>query len=464
MLTISRSTQTHPSTTHTTTPTAEAGNLVFMSSLAMNGEGRGIVVRTGDATMIGKIATLASDTGAHRSTLQVEVHRLVWFVGVLAFTMGIILFVIGVARRMNPLGAFVNGFILVVVANVPEGLPATVTSLLTLTALRLRDRNVLIKRTDIIENLGVATIIASDKTGTLTQNRMSVGNVWANQELHEGAYYAPPPRAPEASIERASLLARLSRLSRLSRVSRGPGAGTRRASLEMARAGEGAGGGAGGVARSSVQLGRTSRAAGTLGRSSVTNLAASMALGRVSRMRGDGTFELSAAPPPAGGAAPHMGSLQEGAVASGAAAAAPPAPAAVSPLTLQTFASPEAVTWPGSSALTQLLTVATVCNKAKYDDAAAAAAAANGGATSGGGAAAGERSQGGRSSGGGSAAAAAAAVPTFRGDPDDRKMLGDATDCGALRALFCFVWAGRGGQEAGALLHSRLTLEATIIP
>lgn len=61
-----------------------------------------------------------------------------------------------------------------------QGLPATVTSLLSLSALRLRDRQVLIKRTDIIENLGVATIIASDKTGTLTQNRMTVENLWCN--------------------------------------------------------------------------------------------------------------------------------------------------------------------------------------------------------------------------------------------------------------------------------------------
>ena len=70
--------------------------------------------------MIGKIATLATDTNTHRSTLQVEVHRLVWFVGVLAFTIAIILFVVGLARKMSPLPAFVNGFILVVVANVPE--------------------------------------------------------------------------------------------------------------------------------------------------------------------------------------------------------------------------------------------------------------------------------------------------------------------------------------------------------
>jgi hypothetical protein len=153
---------------------AEARNLVFMSSLAMNGEGRGIVIRTGgrgrvlacvarhvqlqlgvhgparrarrhvahthaadarppntsrcvphggvagDETMIGKIASLATGTATHRSTLQVEVHRLVLFVGALSFTVAMILFVVGLIRKLDPLQAFVNGFILVVVANVPE--------------------------------------------------------------------------------------------------------------------------------------------------------------------------------------------------------------------------------------------------------------------------------------------------------------------------------------------------------
>jgi magnesium-transporting ATPase (P-type) len=71
--------------------------------------------------MIGKIATLATDTHTERSSLQVEVHRLVWFVGILAFVVAMTLFVIGLARReISPLNAFVNGFILVVVANVPE--------------------------------------------------------------------------------------------------------------------------------------------------------------------------------------------------------------------------------------------------------------------------------------------------------------------------------------------------------
>lgn len=95
------------------------------------------------------------------------------------------------------------------------------TSLLSLTALRLRDRQVLIKRTDIIENLGNATIIASDKTGTLTQNRMTVENLWCNQELHKGNSFQPPPSAPAASLARASNLAKasLARRSNLGKMS-----------------------------------------------------------------------------------------------------------------------------------------------------------------------------------------------------------------------------------------------------
>jgi sodium/potassium-transporting ATPase subunit alpha len=242
---------------------AEARNLIFMSSLAMNGEGRGIVIRTGDAgrlpprarcwpaarppappaakraglgpargapwgltppppdaaaasppppppppgdhTMIGKIANLASGTSGHTSSLQVEVHRLVKFVAILAFCTGITLFAIGLGRKMSAIDAFVNGFILVIVANVPEGLPATVTSCLALTAVRLKERQVLIKRTDIIENLGCATIIASDKTGTLTQNKMSVENMWCNCELHNASGFMPPPPPPPPPLARSSL-------------------------------------------------------------------------------------------------------------------------------------------------------------------------------------------------------------------------------------------------------------------
>lgn len=352
---------------------AEARNLVFMSSLAMNGEGRGIVVRTGDHTMIGKIATLASDTGTHRSTLQVEVHRLVWFVGILAFSVALVLFVIGLARKMDPLASFVNGFILVIVANVPEGLPATVTSLLSLTALRLRDRNVLLKRTDIIENLGAATIIASDKTGTLTQNRMTVSSLFCNMELHQGSTFQPPPSAPSASLERASLLAKqsIARRSQLGRISR------KSPSTSVATATSGAGG----LARTSSALARISH-----------DPATSMQVGRAVQPRGDGTFELKPLQP-------HLAKRS----VLGVTAEEP------ATFSVQGFTEATAVSWDASSALTKLITIATVCNKAKFTISEDAAAA------------------------GGQPGDVAVNVPMFRGGEDNRKLLGDATDCGLLR-------------------------------
>ena len=164
----------------------EARNLVFAGSLVMQGSGRAVVVKTGDRTMIGRIAALASSGEGGRSggrapktTLQIEIDRLIVFVGIVAAIVPVLLFAVGAARqRLNPLQAFVNGFVLAVVACVLQGMRATVLSLLALCSTRLRERNVLIKRTDTIENLGCATCICSDKTGTLTQNVMTVQSAW----------------------------------------------------------------------------------------------------------------------------------------------------------------------------------------------------------------------------------------------------------------------------------------------
>jgi sodium/potassium-transporting ATPase subunit alpha len=107
---------------------------------------------------------------------QIEVERLVKFIAALGVTTGIVFFIIGITRACTDAGgcdsnaivnAFVNGFILVLVANVPEGLPATVMSCLTITAQRLKDKNVLIKRADIIENLGAATVWHATSPGII---------------------------------------------------------------------------------------------------------------------------------------------------------------------------------------------------------------------------------------------------------------------------------------------------------
>lgn len=94
--------------------------------------------------------------------------------------MGVVFFIIGCARGLPPLYVFINGFIIVICANVPEGLPTTVTTILTVIARRLGARFVYIKKLECLETLGSATCIASDKTGTLTMNKMTVTNLWFN--------------------------------------------------------------------------------------------------------------------------------------------------------------------------------------------------------------------------------------------------------------------------------------------
>jgi sodium/potassium-transporting ATPase subunit alpha len=127
-----------------------------------------MVIRTGNNTFIGSIAANVSGTDTETSNLKREIDHVVKFITKLAIAMGVIFFIIGVARGLDPLYVFINGFIIVVVANVPEGLPTTLTSILTVIARRLGERSVYIKKLECLETLGSTTVIASDKTGTIT--------------------------------------------------------------------------------------------------------------------------------------------------------------------------------------------------------------------------------------------------------------------------------------------------------
>jgi magnesium-transporting ATPase (P-type) len=190
----------------------ESKHIAFMSSQVLNGAGYGIVIRCGDNTFIGKINALAATTKIRETTLQVDVGRFVKFIAIVAVSMAIVLFSVGLGRGMSFVKAFVNGIIVVLVANIPQGLPATVTSALTLTAERMKSAHVLVKRTDIIESLGSATRIASDKTGTLTQNKMTVMNCWVNCQFRSA-------REIEATLHRALSPTKRSLSRRLSRAS-----------------------------------------------------------------------------------------------------------------------------------------------------------------------------------------------------------------------------------------------------
>ena len=165
-------------------PANEATNLVFSSTSCVEGTGMGLVVKTGDSTIIGQIAKTINNSGTQVSNLQREMKSFVNFVGIVGITVALITFIIGIIRMKdrtseNILTLFVNGFLVIIVAVVPQGLPATVLSLLTIVGKKLAGINIFVKRLDVIETLGSISLIASDKTGTLTKNQMSVQDVWS---------------------------------------------------------------------------------------------------------------------------------------------------------------------------------------------------------------------------------------------------------------------------------------------
>lgn len=167
----------------------ECKNIAFNGSLCFDGSALGLVLSIGDKTVIGRIAKLATSTEQRETNMQREVKTFVRFISALAITMASVLFGIGVIRKNGDdvLSTFINGFLVIIVANVPQGLPATVTSLLTITAQRMASRNIFVKRLDCVETLGSITLVATDKTGTLTKNVMTVTDTWMGRGFQRQA-------------------------------------------------------------------------------------------------------------------------------------------------------------------------------------------------------------------------------------------------------------------------------------
>eukprot|EP01006_Ploeotia_vitrea_P056684 TRINITY_DN68116_c9_g3_i1.p2 TRINITY_DN68116_c9_g3~~TRINITY_DN68116_c9_g3_i1.p2 ORF type:complete len:1113 (-),score=653.57 TRINITY_DN68116_c9_g3_i1:66-3350(-) len=160
----------------------EATNLAFYGTLAVNGTCQGIVIRTGDKTVIGTIAKLATTTENVMTPIAIEIHHFIKIVSSVAIFLGVTFVIISLVKGFGTIDTIVFG-IGIIVANVPEGLLATVTVSLTLTAQRMALKKVLVKNLESVETLGSTTVIASDKTGTLTQNRMTVAHVWYDEEI-----------------------------------------------------------------------------------------------------------------------------------------------------------------------------------------------------------------------------------------------------------------------------------------
>lgn len=162
----------------------EASNIVFNGTLIVNGQGAGIVIRVGDKTVLGQIAKLTLGSKNRESQLVKEIDHFVKILATVAIITTIVFFLIGFARGYS-LSTNFTFAIGVFVSFVPEGLPLTVSILLTLAAKRLANNNVLVKDLHGVETLGSITLLATDKTGTLTQNRMSVASIWMNTHFFD---------------------------------------------------------------------------------------------------------------------------------------------------------------------------------------------------------------------------------------------------------------------------------------
>ena len=151
-------------------------NMVFSGSLVQNGEGRAVLCETGMNTQIGGIVKLTKATKATETPIHRELEYFIKVISFIAIFLGVSFFAVSVAIGNGVISSLIFA-IGIIVANVPEGLLPTVTLSLTMASRRMAQKNALIKNLESVETLGSTTVICTDKTGTLTQNRLGVNTV-----------------------------------------------------------------------------------------------------------------------------------------------------------------------------------------------------------------------------------------------------------------------------------------------
>lgn len=173
-------------------PVGDRKNLGFMGTMVTRGTGRGIVIRTGMATEMGKIAHMIQETEAMETPLQRRLDQLGKILIGVALALTVMVVVAGIMHGQPAYGMFLAGVSLAVAA-IPEGLPAIVTIALALGVQRMIKRKAIVRKLPSVETLGCASVICSDKTGTLTQNKMTVTKLWTGGRTLEvtGEGYAP---------------------------------------------------------------------------------------------------------------------------------------------------------------------------------------------------------------------------------------------------------------------------------
>ncbi len=164
------------------TPLGDQKNIAFKSTLATYGRGVGIAVATGMDTQIGKIATMLEESEDDQTPLQKKIEELGKILGFVAIGICVLMFLVGVLQDRDLYEMFLIALSLAVAA-IPEGLPAIVTIVLAMGVQRLIKEHAIVRKLPAVETLGSVSIICSDKTGTLTQNKMTVTNFFADNVL-----------------------------------------------------------------------------------------------------------------------------------------------------------------------------------------------------------------------------------------------------------------------------------------
>jgi calcium-translocating P-type ATPase len=207
-----------------------ARNLLFSGTTVTAGEAEAIVTATGMHSELGRISALSERSERTESPLEKQVKRVAWVIAAVAIGVGLAFLPAGAAAGMS-WAAAASFSIGMIVANVPEGLLPTITLSLAIGVRDLARGNAVVKRLSIVETLGSATVICTDKTGTLTQNSMQVSRLWLLEEDHDLNDLAMIPASVVAGL---TLLAHTAAVCTTAEL-QGAGDPTELALLELAR-------------------------------------------------------------------------------------------------------------------------------------------------------------------------------------------------------------------------------------
>ena len=159
-------------------PLGDMLNVAFMASIVVNGHGKAIVTETGMNTKVGQIANMMIENDSPETPIQRKLGQVGKILGIICLAICFIIFVIGLIKNIEPMEMFMTSVGLAVAA-IPEGLPAIVTIMLSIGVTKMAKKNSIIRKLPAVETLGSSNVICSDKTGTLTQNKMKVVEIRA---------------------------------------------------------------------------------------------------------------------------------------------------------------------------------------------------------------------------------------------------------------------------------------------